>query len=126
LLARVPFALADMEQAAGGELAFQPEQEVFGQDLLGRTQGGDVPFGAVHVVDRDEGRLPTHRQTDIVGLQLGVDLMAEHLDRLPLLVRVGLGDARILMDARDAIVEVELHLARFGRTRDGCSAARRR
>ena len=71
------------------------------------SQGGRVPLVAVHVVDRDEGRLAPHRQANVAGAKLLVDLVAELLDRPPLLLGIGLGDARVFMDPLHVHVMLE-------------------
>ena len=119
LFARVPLTLADMQQAAGGEVPLQALDQLLRQALLGRTHGGGVPLVPVHVVDGDEGRLAAHGQAHIVFQQVLVHLVTEGLDGLPLVLGVGLGDPRVLVDARHLVVEVELHLALFHGAGDG-------
>ena len=55
-----------------------------------------APF---HVVDGDEGGFAAHRQAHIALLEFFIDQMAEGFDFLPLLGRVGLGDARVFINA---------------------------
>ena len=68
----------------------------------------DVPLGAFHVVDRDEGRLAAHRQPHVERVQPRIDLVAELLDGRPLLFGVRLGDARGVGDARDRHLDREI------------------
>ena len=82
-----------------------------GHALFGRSQRGRVPLLAVHVVDGNEGGLATHRQADIAGDQFLVNALAQLVKPLPLFLRVGLGDARGLEDARDPHFVVKLHFA---------------
>ena len=100
-----------MQQGAFGEPLAQAVDQLFGQDALGVAERGGIPFGAVHIVDGDEGRLAAHGQADIADLHLLVDMVAERLDALPLVFGVGQGDARILVDAGDAHLVEELHFA---------------
>src|SRR5262249_39629958 len=53
-LAGIPFPLAVVEQTAGAELFPQALDERASQFTLSHTQGRDVPFRTVHVVDRDK------------------------------------------------------------------------
>ena len=82
---------------------------------------------ALEVVDRDEGRLAAHGQAHIARRQLGVDLLAQRVERRPGFVGEGLGDARMLGDAVDLHVEVEVDLgeARDARDRRGVAVMRR-
>ena len=79
--------------------------------------GGGVPLGALHVVDRHERRLTTHRQPDVAGVEAGVDLLAEFVDPTPLFGRVGQGDPRVLADPVHDVGELELDLGEVGATR---------
>ncbi len=119
LFARVPLTLADMQQAAGGEVPLQALDQLLRQALLGRAHGGGVPLVPVHVVNGDEGWLAAHGQAHIMFQQVLVHLVTEGLDGLPLVLGVGLGDPRVLVDARHLVVEVELHLALFHGAGDG-------
>ena len=100
-----------VQKPAGREAVAQPADQLVGQLVLPRAQGGGVPLGGVHVVDRDERRLAAHGQPHVAALQVGVDLVAQRLDLGPLLVGVRLGDARVFVDARDRHREAELVLA---------------
>src|SRR5207245_2933264 len=53
-LARIPLALAEVQQAARGEAVAQPAQQHAGQLALTRSQRKEVPFLPVAVVDRQE------------------------------------------------------------------------
>ena len=111
LLAGVPLALAEMQESAAGVLGAQPVHQLGGEAALGGAERVDVPLGAVAVVHRDEGRLAAHRQAHVLALQLRIDVVAQLQDRLPLRLGVGLGHARRFIDARDAHVVLEAHLA---------------
>src|ERR1700687_6168022 len=62
--ARIPFSLAVVQQAAGRKTLFQALDQDAGQLALPRTEGGEVPLGAVHVVNGHERRLSAPSQTD--------------------------------------------------------------
>jgi hypothetical protein len=96
----------------------QPLKDFGGAQALGRSEGVDIPFGAIVVVDRDEGRFATHGQANVTADQLGIDLVAERLDRQPLLFVIRLGDPRRFPDALDLHVVLELALAFLGKTGD--------
>ena len=73
------------------------------------------------------GSPPMVRRTSCV-LQDPVDLVAERVERRPGFVREGLGDARMLGDAGDAHVEIEIDIgeARHAGDRGGVAVMRRR
>jgi hypothetical protein len=41
-----------------------------------RSERGGMPFRIVEVVDRNEGRLPAHRQPDVASANFRVDRIA--------------------------------------------------
>ncbi|CAB4583968.1 unannotated protein [freshwater metagenome] len=123
-LARIPFALAVVQQAALSKLMAQALDELAAQETLLRTHRGGVPLLAVHVVDAYKGRLAAHRHAHIAFDEITVDLQAELFDLRPLLRRVGLRHTRRFKDARDLNLVLELHLTRVERTGDRCGAGR--
>ncbi len=125
LLAGVPLALAKVQEAALAVLVAQLVDKLLGIDALGGAQRLGVPFRRVAVVDGDEGGLAAHRQPHVAGREFAVHLLAELQHVGPLFVVVGLGHARRLVDARDAHLVVELHLALVDTAADGRCAARR-
>jgi hypothetical protein len=88
----------------------QPPQQLGGVAALGRAQRVGVPFGRVAVARGHEGGLAALREAHVVVLQIGVHLLAQRQDMRPLLLGVGLGDARRLVHARDLHVVAERHL----------------
>ena len=110
-LARIPLALPEVQQRARREALLQAPDEAPSQMPLRLAERREVPLGAVHVVNRHERRLPAHRQTHVMRPELGVDEAAERVDLAPLLVGVGLGDARRLVDPAHAHLVAERHLA---------------
>jgi hypothetical protein len=94
-LARIPFALAVMQEAARREAVAQPADQLVGGFAFLRADGGGVPLLAFEIVDRDEGRLAAHGQPHVAGLELGVDL-AERIKCSPGFLVERLCDARVL------------------------------
>ena len=84
--ARIPFALAVMQHRAGRKARRRRRISVSAKARLVGTDGRGVPFRAIHVVDRDEGRLAAHREAHIAAATMSLDVVAERLDRAPLLV----------------------------------------
>src|SRR5215467_6351905 len=67
-LARIPFALAVVQEAARRKAPAQAADQFVGTDALGRAEGGGVPFRRLIVVDRNEGRLAAHgRRTSLLA-----------------------------------------------------------
>ena len=108
------------------EAVAQAPDEPVGERPLGRADGVGIPFARFEIVDRDEGRLAAHGQTDVVGDERSVDLLPERVERLPRLFREGFGDPRMLGDALDAHVEREIDIgeARDSRNRSGVAIVR--
>ena len=107
-LARIPLALAVMQHAAGAEAVAQPAQQLLAEDRLGRPRGVDVPFGRLEIVDGDEGRLPAQGQAHVLGLKVGLDLLAHGVQRRPVGLLERPGDADRLDQARDGHREIEV------------------
>ena len=82
-LARVPFALPIVQEAAGGEAVAQAPDQLVGERALGRADRVRVPLARFEIVDRDEGRLAAHGQSHVVRDEPRVDLLAERVERLP-------------------------------------------
>ena len=127
-LARVPLALAVVQEAAGREAVAQPADQLVGELALHRADSVGVPLGRLEVVDRHEGRLAAHRQPHVAGGQQLVHLAAEDVERRPGLLGEGPGDARVLGDAVDLHVEGEVDVgeARDPGDRRGVAEVRRR
>lgn len=75
------------------------------------AERGGVPLRRFHVVDGNEGGFTSHGQAHVVFAQFRVHRASQCVDGGPLVVAVGLGDARIFMDAHDTVVEAEGDLA---------------
>ncbi len=58
-----------MQQRAGGEAVAQAVRRVAGELALVRPEGGGVPFGAVRIVDGDEGGFAAHGEADVAALR---------------------------------------------------------
>ena len=113
LFAGIPFTLAEVHQTVRRITLTQTMKQFRGVNPLGRAERSSIPFGAIRVVDRDEGWFTALGQTDIVFLQSLVDLVPETLDLTPLFVGVWLGDARRLPDTGDLHEMLEGRLALF-------------
>src|SRR5436190_18013771 len=61
--ARVPFALAEMIESALSKFVFQTPDEFTGKLAFFWADRGEIPLGAVHIVDRNESWLSTHGET---------------------------------------------------------------
>ena len=108
LLARVPLALAEVQESAPAIFIAQSVHQFDGVAALGRAHGVGVPLGRVPVAHRDKGRLAAHGQAHVARLQLAVHGFAQRQHIRPLRLGVGLGHARRLVDARDLHVMAEL------------------
>jgi len=100
LLARIPLALPEMQEAAVAVFGAQPLHQLGRVAALGRAERIGVPFGAIAIVDRHEGRLAALRQPDVACRQRAVDLRAERAHGVPLRVGIRLGHARRFVHAR--------------------------
>ena len=118
LLAGIPLALTEVLQTSGRVALAQTMVDLRRADALGWAEGVGVPLGTVMVVDRDKGRLAAHRQADVAGREVGVDLMAQRFDRQPLFLAVWPGDSRRLPDALDLHVMLEAALTLLGEAGD--------
>ena len=127
-LARIPFALPVMQEAAGREAVAQAPDQPVGERPLGRTDRVRVPLARFEVVDRNEGRLAAHGQPNVVSDQLLVDLLAERVERCPGSFRKRLGDARMFRHPLDLHVEIEIDIGetRHARNRRGVAIMWRR
>ena len=118
--ARIPFALAVMQESTRREAGAQPADQLVGAAPLGRADGFRVPFRRLVVVDRDEGRFAAHGEAHVLAREVGIDLLAERVERRPALVGEGERHAGILRHPVDAHVEFERCLgAGIGRKRAG-------
>ena len=106
--AGIPFPLSEMQQTAGRKLLLQALDQDSGQLALPGTEGGKVPFGAVHVVDGHERRFAAHREPHVAAGKLTVDVVAAGFDGLPLLLGVRLRHARRFVDPPHGHLVAEL------------------
>ena len=118
----VPFADAVVEEPAGAEAGAELADELGGEEEFAGAEGGGVPFFAVGVIDADEGGFAAHGQADIAADERGIDLAAEGVDGVPLVVGVGESDARGFVDPLDGHLEVEGDIGWFDGTGDGGGA----
>ena len=117
--ARIPLALRAVQQGARRQPVAQAACQHLGAFALVRAERGGGPFGRVHVVDRDEGRLAALRQAHVHCVQLAIHQPAEGADVRPLVFGVGLSDARIFLEARDGVTEFQRGFAGVGKAGDG-------
>ena len=112
LLARIPLSLADVHEPVGAESALQAPQQIAARARLVGPSAA-VFHSGVASVDRHERRLAAHRQPDVPGAESRIDGARRIDDRLPLLLRVRLGDARRFGDPlhRHLVLEVDLALS---------------
>ncbi len=122
-LAGVPFSLPELQQPAVGKAFFQAQSQVVGKLALQRPVGHRIPLVGLEVIDGNESRLAAHRHADIMVLQVVLDCVSHFHHLLPLRLGVGLGDARVFVDAENLVLEIKCHLAGVHRARDGGRAA---
>ncbi len=124
--ARIPFPLSVVQHAARCETRLEAQQQCFGKAALCRRHRREIPFGVVRLVDRDERGLATLREPHVGGDELRIDALAQRIDRGPLHVGIRARDAGILVNARNAHLEAELHVREIGETgnRRGAAGAR--
>ena len=127
LLARVPLALAEVQETAATVVAAQALHQVLRHHPFGWAERVGVPFGAVAVIDADKGRLATHRQAHIAGIQPGIHHRAQGQHVGPLRVGVRLGHPRRLVDAGDrhGVREADLAGLHLATDRRGAGRLRR-
>ena len=126
--AGVPLALAVVQQARRRVALAQAADQIVGALALGGADRGGVPLLGLVIVDRDEGRLAAERQPHVAGCQIGIDFLAQLVERGPGLVGERQRDARLLVDAGDLHLEGERHLGRIDAAGDrrGRAVMRRR
>ncbi len=125
LLARVPLALAEVQEAALAVFGPQLVDQFGGVAALRGAERVGVPLGRVAVAGGHVGGLAAHREAHVTGLQAYIDRIAEREHFGPLLFSVGLGDARRFVDARDLHFMTELDLGLVDPAFDGRGARRR-
>ena len=82
-LARIPFALAEMQETARREAFMESPDQILRARLFRPADRPGVPFRGVVIVDRNEGRLAAHRQAHVLGLQISIDRFPERVERAP-------------------------------------------
>ena len=123
-LARIPLPLRGVEQPAGGEAVLEAAHQHLGALALVLAEGVGGPFRCIHVVYRHESGLAAVAQPHVHALQPLVDEPAGGLDQRPLRLGVGLGDPRVLAEARDLVAVAERRLADVGEAVDRRCARR--
>ena len=87
-------------EPAGREAVAQAPDQLVGEDALGRPDRRGVPLRRLVVVDRHEGRLAAHGEAHVLRVEIGVDPVAQRIERIPGFVGERKRDARLLVDAR--------------------------
>jgi hypothetical protein len=96
-----------MDEAAGRDLLAEAADQGVSTGTLGGTDGVGVPLTALEIVNGHEGGFAAHGEANIVLFQHGVDMLAKGVETLPAGIGKGVGDARMLGDARHLHVERE-------------------
>ena len=115
-----------MQHASGGEVVFQAQGQLTGQGAFVFPMGFGVPLGAVHVVDGNERWLAALGQAHILLLEVGINLLAELVDLVPVLIAVRFSHPRVFMDTGDGHLVFEGHLGLVGEAADGRRRGRQR
>ena len=110
--ARIPLALAEVQQRTGSEPVAQFVNKVHREPSFVRSECAGGPFGAIGIVDRNESGLAAHGQADVARAQFLVHAVTERDDFLPLLFAVRAGDARRFEDPVHGHLVREFRLAR--------------
>jgi hypothetical protein len=117
-LARIPLALAVMQKPARREAVAQAPDQLVRALPFGRADRRRIPFGRLIVVDRHERRLAAHGQAYVLREEIGIDLFAECIERVPGLFGKRHGDARMFGDPLDAHVKREVDFTRLDQAAD--------
>ena len=115
-----------MQEAAAPIFVAQLVDQLGGVAALGRAQGVGVPFGGIAVAHGHVGGLAAHGQAHVGGHQIGVNPFAQRQHAAPLLIGVGLGDARRFVDAGHLHVVAEIHFGFVHHAFDGRGTGRLR
>ncbi|MCY1172907.1 hypothetical protein D9M73_130510 [compost metagenome] len=113
-----------MYQPLGRVVLAHALEQFGGQPSFIRPQCRGIPLGAVRVINGHEGRLAAHGQAYIAFQQIGIDLPAQGLNRLPLVVGVGLGDPWCFPNPLHGHFVAEFALAGFHQATDRCRRRR--
>jgi hypothetical protein len=125
-LARVVFALPLQHEAARGEALSERLGQRRSQGPLGVTQRVGAPLGRVGVLAAVEGRLAAEGETDAVLHQPRVGGGGAREQLLPGVLGVGRGRARLVADAPDEHLELQLAGHHVAGAVDGPGQRRRR
>ncbi len=124
LLAGIPLPLAVMQQVAGTKAAGEAPQQLAGIGALRRAERVGVPFRAVGVGCRDEGRLAAHGEAHILGVEIAIDALAQRRQTRPFLFGIRQRDARRLAQPAHRHGVVQHRLGALQRPRDRRRALR--
>ena len=118
MFARVPLALAEVNQTILCVLLDQALEQLDRIAALGRAHRVAVPFRTGRIVDGNKRWFAAHGQTHVAVFQFAIDFMTQRLNGSPLLVGVRLGDTRCFEHALHRHAVVEFDLALFDTTAD--------
>ena len=118
LLTWIMLAGAILHDGTGRPVRQQARQQLARFPPLGWAERIDGPLSPLRIVHRHEGRLAAHGQAQITLMQHLVHGSARLQNRLPLRLRIGLGDPRRLVHARDRHLEPEIGLRRLHQAGD--------
>ena len=112
LLARIPFALPQMQQAARRIALEEFVHDLGGVSALGWPLRIGVPLACIAIRGGHKGGLATHGQAHIARHQILIHPLAQRHNLRPLRIGVGFGHARCLQHPRDAHLVFEHHISR--------------
>ena len=118
-LARIPLALAEVQQPAGRGPLAQPPNEEQRAGPLDRAQGLQVPLRTLWFVDAHESRFASHGQAHVLLAKTLVDRVGNGSHPLPGILAERPVQARSFMQAPDREAVAELHARRLDRAGDG-------
>ena len=79
----IPLALSVVQKATRSEAGAQTADEIIGNATFGRADCGCIPLGGLQIVHGNECRLAAHGQPHIVGCEVGINLLAQHVETPP-------------------------------------------
>ena len=118
-LARIPFALTEVEHATGRDLFAKIADERQSAGTLECAERFKMPLRAFYVIDADKGRFAAHGQSDIVRIKVAVDGACKLAYAVPFLVTIRLGELLLTVKTAHRHLKVELHRRGLDGTVDG-------
>ena len=84
---RIPFALAVVKKTTGTKFLPQATKQFRRQLQLGGTVRRRIPLFSIHIIDGNERRLATHRQSNIPGHEFRIDAESQVRKSPPIVCR---------------------------------------